>query len=326
MAALLGSAILGFFMLHLNHGSMQTSYGDVLRFLWADDGSNEAFSLRELRLPRALNAILVGAGLAMSGALIQIIIRNPLGDPGLTGVSGGAAFGVALVITFYTHAGWAVISGGILGGAAAALITFLLARGAGMRDLNVILAGIAVSAFFIAATMAVMIVHRSSMQTLYYWMIGGFANKGWAEFSRLWLFTLAGGGLSLLCAPVLEVLRLEDNLAAGLGVNTARWRLIGAALSVVMASAAVSVAGPIGFVGFVAPHLVRRGFARAGRQVPVVQLLPLAALTGALLTLSADYAAQALPLGGRAPAGVLVTVLGGVVFLFLARRLREGRV
>lgn len=326
MAAGLLAAIMGGIILHLVSGPIETGPIEALKYLASDDGSNAAFSVRDIRLPRALNAVLVGAGLAMSGTLIQVITRNPLGDPGLTGVSSGAALGVALVISLWTTAGWAVVIGGITGGGIAAAITFFLARCAGMQDLSVILSGIAVSVFFLAVTSAVMILDKSSMQTLYYWMIGGFANKGWVEFSSLWVWILVGGGLSLLAAPVLELLRLEDSVAAGLGVQTGLWRLAGGALSVVLAAVAVAVAGPVGFVGFVAPHLVRRMFASAQGQVSLLWLLPLAALTGGLITLSADLAARLLPIGNRAPAGVLATVLGGIAFLILARRMRGVRV
>lgn len=324
-AAALGAAILCCLFLQVRFGAIETSVAEIWQYLWVNDSSNAAFSVRDIRLPRALNALFVGAALAMSGTLIQVIIRNPLGDPGLTGVSAGATLGVALIITYVTHTGWAVVSAGIVGGALAATITFSLARAAGMRDLSVILSGIAVSVFMLALTSAIMILNRSSMQTLYYWMIGGFANKGWVEFSSLWTWTLAGGCLALLAARNLEILRMEDGVARSLGLSTGLWRLVGGALSVVLAAVAVAVAGPIGFIGFVAPHLVRRALAGQG-QISLLALLPLAALTGGALTLAADLGARFLPLGNRAPAGVLVTVSGGVAFLILSRRLKEGRV
>lgn len=324
-AAALVTAILGCVFLHLRLGAIETSALEVWQYLWVDDGSNAAFSLREIRLPRALNALFVGAALAMSGTLIQVIIRNPLGDPGLTGVSAGAALGVALVITYVNHTGWAVVSAGIVGGCLAASITFALARAAGMRALSVILAGIAVSVFMLALTSAIMVLNRSSMQTLYYWMIGGFANKGWIEFSYLWAWTLAGGALALLVARDLEILRMEDGVARSLGLRTGLWRFLGGALSVVLAAVAVAVAGPIGFIGFVAPHLVRLALSWRG-QISLLALLPLAAMTGGALTLAADLGARVLPLGNRAPAGVLVTVAGGVAFLILSRRMKDGRV
>lgn len=317
IAALLAAIVL-LCMAHLRFGVFETTLFDVWQILWDDDGSNAAFSLKEIRLPRALNALCVGAGLALSGALIQIITRNPLGDPGLTGVSGGAAFGVALVITYLSHAVWQVLLGGLVGGFFAASITAILARGAGYQDMKVILAGISVSIFFIAATSALMILNRSSMQSLYYWMIGGFANKGWAELSYLWLWVAIAGVLSILVAPTLELLLLDDSVAQGVGFNSGLWRLLAGTLSVVLAAVCVSVAGPIGFIGFVAPHIARllASYDLDLRSNLKAHLL-LSGLIGGTLTLTADLAARLLPLGNRAPAGVLVTVFGGILFLIL---------
>lgn len=318
MIAAILAAIVLVCVSHLRFGVFDTSLADTWNMLWSDDGSNAAFSLREIRLPRALNALFVGAGLAMSGALIQIITRNPLGDPGLTGVSGGAAFGVALVITYLSHAVWLVLLGGLMGGFLAATITAILVRGAGYQDLRIILAGISVSIFFIAATSGLMILNRSSMQSLYYWMIGGFANKGWAEFSYLWLWIVVAGGIAILIAPMLELLLLDDNVAHGIGFNSGRWRLLAAILSVSLAAVCVSVAGPIGFIGFLAPHIARMLLSfDLGLRSNLVLQLTFSALCGGLLTISADLGARLLPLGNRAPAGVLVAVLGGALFLVM---------
>lgn len=325
IVALFLVAIAFCFLLHLQFGVFETTFAEVAKWLVADDGSNGAFAMREIRIPRALNAIFVGAGLAMSGALIQTLTRNPLGDPGLTGVSAGASFGVAVVVGFITQSVWMVLFGGIAGGLIAATLTFTLALGSELRDIRVILAGVAVSIFFIAATSAIMIVNRSSMQTLYYWMIGGFANKGWAEFSYLWIWVTCTGIISLLLSPTLELLNLDDNVSKGVGFNANLWRLVAGILAVFLAASAVSVAGPIGFIGFVAPHLVRRLIARTPSYVGnLVVLMILSALCGSLLTVFADYAARALPIYNRAPAGVLITLFGGIAFLFMASRTSEG--
>lgn len=320
IAATLTFAIIILLLGHLQSGAMQTSIGEAWQLLWHDDGSNTAFVLHEVRLPRALNALFTGIALALSGLLIQVITRNPLGDPGLTGVTGGAAFGVALMISLLQPQTWAVVSAGIAGGCAAATITFLLARGSGFREIQMVLCGVAVSIFFLAATSALMILQRSSMQALYYWMIGGFSGKGWSEFVWLWPLVLIAGLAALMMVRMLQMLLLDDAVAQGLGVRTGLWRVIGAALSVVLAAVAVAVAGPIAFIGFVAPHIMRKALKDEHQAISLSILMPLTALCGAVLTLGADLAALALPLGNRAPAGVLVTLFGGMIFLVLARR------
>jgi len=320
IAALLSGAIVVLLLGHLQSGAMETSLAEAWQLLWHDDDSNTAFVLHEIRLPRALNALLTGVALALSGLLIQVITRNPLGDPGLTGVTGGATFGVALVITLLQPVAWTVVSAGVLGGCAAASITFLLARGSGFRDIQMVLSGVAVSIFFLAATSALMILQRSSMQALYYWMIGGFSGKGWDEFVWLWPMVLVAGLSTLLMVRMLQMLLLEDAVARGLGVHTGLWRLIAAGLSVLLAAAAVAVAGPIAFIGFIAPHIMRKALDGERKAIPLFILMPMTALCGGVLTLGADFAALALPLGNRAPAGVLVTLFGGIIFLILARR------
>lgn len=311
-------------ILHLRLGVFETDGRSLLEMLWHDDGSHTAFAVREIRMPRLIVAMLVGAALAVSGLLIQIITRNPLGDPGLTGVSGGAAFGVALAITYLPQVPLLVLACGIAGGAFAAALTFLLSYHAGMRSLHLLLAGIAVSAFFIAATGAVMVASRSSMQTLFFWMIGGFANKGWTEVTLIAPIAGLGLVLTLLLAPILAVLTLDDAIARGVGLASGGWRLLVAALSVVLAAGAVSVAGPIAFIGFIAPHLARVALG-SNRAQPISELLPLTAMIGATLTLLADLAARGLPVGKNTPAGVWITVFGGLCFLVLARRISGER-
>lgn len=303
------------------HGAHGTTLIEALQHLLADDGSNTAFAVRELRLPRALCAVGVGAALALSGALIQIVTRNPLGDPGLTGVTAGAAFGVALTLTTISPSPSLLILAGIFGGLTAATMTYALAHRPGgwrsMEPLHIILAGISVAVFFLAATSAVMILARSSMQTLYIWMVGSFINRGWAEFNLFWPIAGVCALAALALAPVLKILQFDDSMAASMGVSPGLGRLVAGALSIVLAAVCVAVAGPIGFVGFVAPHLARLclGQSTSG----MAMWLCVSALVGAALLSAADMAAR-LAFAGRVPAGALITILGAIVFLILARK------
>lgn len=309
---------------NLQAGAFDVPIPSMPGLLLMDNGSDAAFALREIRLPRIVTAALVGAALGLSGLLIQIVTRNPLGDPGLTGVSGGAALGVAISITMISTSAFVVLPMGIAGGALAASLAFLLARGAGFEGLHLILAGLAVSLFSVGATGAVMFVHESSMQTLYFWMIGGFSGRGWVEVTMLTPFVFLAGAITFVLTPILSVLRLDDPVANGVGLSTGRWRLAFAALSVLLAASSVAAAGPIAFVGFLAPHIVLGAFAdRMGREVAVTVLVPMSALTGAVLTLAADLAARALPFWSDAPAGIWVTLFGGITFLFMAPRVSE---
>ncbi|MEM9584388.1 MAG: iron ABC transporter permease [Pseudomonadota bacterium] len=313
------AASLAAVLLSVAEGAHATDLGAALSHIWSDDGSNVAFAVRALRLPRALCAVGVGAALALSGALIQIVIRNPLGDPGLTGVTAGAAFGVALTLTLLSASPSLLVGAGVAGGALAAFLTYSLARSpAGLEPLRVILAGIAVTVFFLAATSAVMVVSRSSMQTLYFWMVGGFINRGWAEFHLFWPVASAAAVAVFAMSPILKLLQFDDTMAAGMGVSSQRWRIAAGALSVILAAASVAVAGPLAFVGFVAPHLARLCLGKDAAPGMLTWLIT-TMLMGAALVVWADAATRVI-FAGRVPAGALITILGGLAFLTLARR------
>lgn len=305
----------------LSWGAHDTGVAQALGHLWQDDGSNSAFSVRALRLPRVLCALGVGAALALSGAIIQVVTRNPLGDPGLTGVSGGAAFGVALALTFLSTKPDLIVLCGIGGGMLAATLTLCIAGAPGQAHGpgRLILGGVSVSVFFIAATGVVMVLERSSMQTLYFWMIGGFINRGWAEFVMFWPWALVGTLAAVVSAPVLRLLLFEDDMAAAMGLNAGRWRILVGSISVVLAACAVAVAGPIGFVGFVAPHLVRLCLKDRSR---TFVWMGLTMLVGATLVIWADTLARVV-FHGRAPAGVVLSVIGGLIFLTLMPRVER---
>lgn len=318
-AAALVAASFVCLLIHLSIGSFEASLGSVLMHLIVNDGGAASFAVRELRLPRALTAFLVGASLALSGAIIQAITRNPLGDPGLTGVTAGATFGVAVMVSFITQATGPMIGAGIIGGVMAASVTLLLARRSGLEPVQLIVSGIAVSILFTALTSAVMIIDRASTQTLYFWLIGGFANRTWVEAAHLAPWVFGGALLAFAGISRLDMLVFQDLVARALGVNTAAWRLAFGVVSIILVAAPVAVAGPISFVGFLAPHVVRTLL--PGRAAKHEVLLPLSALMGGFLTLFADTLSRGLPLDRTPPAGAIVAVFGGIIFLFLSRRL-----
>lgn len=307
----------------LGEGSLATSHWQALMHLLLGDASQAAFVVRELRLPRALVAVLVGASLAMAGLIIQTIMRNPLGDPGLMGVSSGSAFAVSAALVYLASSTAVLMSAGIAGGALAAAVTLLLARRAGFAPLHLTLAGMAVSIFFMAATSAVMVINRTALQTLYFWLIGGFLNRTWVEFAFLWPSALVGLALGTLFAGRLDILRFDDAVSRALGANAMRWRLGFLLVAVALTAASVAAAGPLGFVGFATPHLTRWLLGSAGANAGHGVLMPLVALNGAALTLATDAVARSGLLGKQLPAGILTTLLGGVLLLLFLRGLRK---
>lgn len=163
-----------------------------------------------------------------------------------------------------------------------------------------------------------MIIDRATTQTLYFWLIGGFVNRTWLEVGYLWPWVAGGMVPSFLSYRILDVLAFGDTMARSLGGQTVRWRLGLGLVSVILAAACVAVAGPIGFIGFLAPHLARVTLGDAALSHAV--LLPFAGAIGAVLTLFADRLSRTIPVGNGTPAGVFIAVFGGVLFLILSRR------
>jgi iron complex transport system permease protein len=269
----------------------------------------------EVRLPRAILAALIGAALGLAGAVLQGYLRNPLAEPGLIGVSASSAFGA--VMTLYTGlAGAFALAlplGGILGAAIGVTAVQMLA-GRETRALSLILAGIAVTSFAGALTALVLNLAPSPFAALeiVYWMMGSLANR---SLAHVWLaapFIALGGALLLTTGKALDALTLGEDTAATLGfdLGSLRTRIItGTAIAV---GAATAVAGAIGFVGLVVPHLLRP---LAGYRPSA--LLPASALGGAVLTLGADIAVRVITPGSELKLGVITALIGAPFFLWL---------
>jgi iron complex transport system permease protein len=276
--------------------------------------------LVELRLPRMVLACLAGAALGLSGAVLQGLTRNPLADPGLLGVSAGAALGA--VIAIYTGLGLAFALAipvlGLLGALGAAALTLWLGSGGG--TLVLILAGAAVSGLMLAgiALALNMAPNPYAAFEITHWMLGSLADRGW---DHVWVsapFIIAGALLLLTSGRALDALSLGEQQAASLGVDLKRLRrivLVGTALTV---GAATSVSGTIGFIGLVAPHLVRPFCGHEPRRV----LWP-SALCGALLLLLADVLTRLLPFDRELNLGVLTGLVGTPFFIALVLRMKR---
>ena len=280
-----------------------------------------ALIIREVRLPRAVLGLMIGATLGLAGAALQGFLRNPLAEPGLIGVSASAALGA--VLTFYTGLAalfsLALPLGGMAGACVAVVIVQALAGRTG-SSLTLILAGIAVTSFAAALTSLALNLAPNPFAALaiVFWLMGSLADR---SFDHVWLsapFMIAGWVLLITLGRALDALTLGEDAAHTLGFDLrgVRHRLVfGTALSV---GAATSVAGAIGFVGLVVPHLLR----------PLVghrpgALLPASALGGATLTLIADVAVRLLSPGRELKLGVLTALVGAPFFLFLVLRMRR---
>lgn len=312
----------------LGVGSAAYSIGDVWQSLAARLTGGEMDATAELvlwriRLPRSLLAYLVGAALAVSGVLMQGVFRNPMAEPGLLGVSSGAALGAAAAMLLGLQSsalGFSAVSVcAFAGGAAAVTLVMFIARAGRGGLTSLLLCGVAVSSFLSALLSGLLSIHHEAMESVYMWTLGSFASASMRDV--LWVgVTLAGGILlSLGLARDLNAISAAEE-ARLLGVNAPRVRLAALLLSTLMTAAAVSVSGVIGFVGLTAPHAVRRLTGADHRS-----LLPLSALAGGLFLLLADALSRTLFAPAELPVGVTTSLFGGPLFLMLIRRYRGGR-
>jgi iron complex transport system permease protein len=299
-------------------GTIDVSIADAWRALFGSGDETDVFVVRVLRLPRVVLAALVGAGLGISGAALQGVLRNPLAEPYLLGVSGGAAVGA--VIAVIAGLAIALIPIAAFGGAIAAVSVALFVAHAthGRGDPRVlVMAGVVVGAFANAAIMVLLSgADASTVRGALWWMIGSFANATWTQSAWLAGYVLVGGAILVAFGRTLDALALGEDSAAGLGVDVDRAaRRVYLAGSLV-AAATVAAAGLIGFVGLVVPHIARRLGARGHRS-----LLLASALTGSFLVVLADLVARTALPPAELPLGAVTAMLGVPFFLFTLRRL-----
>jgi iron complex transport system permease protein len=282
----------------------------------ADETLSEAAVKK--RVPRTLLAVIIGAALALSGAVMQGATRNPLADPGILGVNMGASLAVIVgVVYFGLSTATSYIWVAIAGAAAASVFVYVvgtLGRG-GATPLKLALAGTATSAALLSLVTAVMLPRNDVASGFRLWQIGGVGGASFEKVGQVSPFLAAGFVISMLSARGLNSLALGDELAAGLGERVVRTRLLAALGAVVLCGAATAVAGPIGFVGLVVPHMCRLLVGIDHRW-----LLPFAALLGAALLTAADVVGRMVTRPDEVDVGIITALIGAPFFIYIVRR------
>ena len=295
----------------------------VVDVLFDPDGSEASTIVHELRLPRTVLALAVGLALGVAGALMQGHTRNPLAEPGLLGVSSGAAFAVVIGIFAFgvtDLSGYAWFS--LVGAGLAAIVVFAIGstRG-GPNPVSLVLAGAAVTALLNALTQAIVLRDQETLDEYRFWVVGSAAGRDLDVFWQVLPFLLAGLLLAAISAPGLNLLQLGDDVAASLGMHPMRHKVMGVASVMLLAGAATAACGPIVFVGLVVPH-VARFFAG----VDYRWIVPYAALVGGLLVVLADVIGRVIVRPGELQVGIVMALIGGPVFIVLVRRTRMVRI
>lgn len=273
-----------------------------------------------IRLPRVLLACVVGAALSVCGVVVQVLVRNALADPYLLGISSGASVGATAVLLFGVLSAfgiWALAVGGILGAAAAMIVVYLVAQRDGqLVPLRLLLCGVALASMFSAA--ASYLVFRGdprAAQTVLFWLLGSFGSANWTQLPLPTFVLLASIVMLLAVARSLNAMALGPDVAASVGVDVRSLRLLLFAVTCVIAGASVAVAGVIGFVGLVVPHIVRLLAGSDHRRI-----LPVSIFCGAIFTTVGDLLARTLVAPQEMPMGVVTAFIGAPVLIWLVRR------
>jgi iron complex transport system permease protein len=306
-------------LLSLRVGSLGITTADAWNALFHYNPDNYAeLVVRTLRLPRTCYAIVLGAGLGLSGTIAQAITRNPLADPSILGVSSGATLAVVIAVYFFGLTApyqyvWFAFAGALL----ASLLVFTMSsagRG-GATPAKVALAGIVISAMLSSWTSALLLLDRETMDVVRFWMAGSVAGRDLETLYWLAPFIIGGSVVGLFLGHQLNVLSLGDETARALGMKTGTLRLVALVLVVVITGASVAAAGPIAFVGLATPHLVRSVIGPDYRWV-----LPYSMVVGAILLTSADVIGRVVARPAEVQVGIVTAIVGAPVLIALARR------
>ncbi|MEM9424336.1 MAG: iron ABC transporter permease [Spirochaetota bacterium] len=306
-----------FFALNIAVGSVSIPLRVVLSSL-GSGGGEETFSIivREIRLPRALAALCAGASLAASGVFIKAVMRNHLADSGILGIQSGATVVAMFIILASPSLMNFLPVGAFLGGLIAfALVVFLSYRKGSVSAVRMILAGIAVNAFFGSMIGILTIYNSERLENALGWLNGSLAGITTSEAKILLAYTLPALLLGFLLVRISNLLQLDDNTIHNLGESLHRLRLLVSLASVLLATISVSVVGIIGFVGLVVPHIARL-LAGVNHKI----LYPLSLLLGSILVLGADLLQKALFSPLEMPVGIVISLFGAPFFLYLLRR------
>ena len=305
------------FIASITWGAADIAYRDIYQAFTAFDGSTNHLIIRTVRLPRSLIAMLVGASLAVAGAIMQGLTRNPLASPGILGVNAGAAFAVVVgtfifgssslnIYTWYAFAGAAI-------GAIAVYFLGSLGRG-GLTPFNLTIAGAALTAFISSITSGILILSQRTLEEIRFWLAGSIAGRDMNLLLQVLPYICVGLILAIALGKQITILSLGEDTARSLGQSTGLIKILAAISIILLAGASVATAGPIGFVGLIVPHIVRFIVG-----VDYRWILPYSAILGAILMLIADLCGRLIIQPSELPVGLVMPLIGAPFFIYLIR-------
>ncbi|GED18341.1 iron ABC transporter permease [Kurthia gibsonii] len=308
--------LLIFIVISIGMGSVYISPLETIQTIFTRSEEMATTIIWDLRIPRVAVAAIVGVNLALSGALLQAVMRNPLADPGLTGVSSGASVTVLAIMLVFPNFTSFVPIAAMIGGTIAVAIVYALAwKKNTISPVRIILAGVAVNAIFGGITGLLSILYSDRLPAALQWMNGSLGGKGMGDVAVLLPYSMIGWVLALFCIRSANLLSLGEKVASNLGENTNRIRILLSLVAVYLAAVSVSIVGLLGFVGLVVPHMARLIVGTNYRFV-----IPMSMVLGAVVLVIADTIGRTLFAPLDLPAGIIMAMVGGPYFLYLMRK------
>lgn len=297
-------------------GSVDFRLQDIIRSVFIKDNKLLDTIVYDIRLPRNLVAVFVGAGLSVSGLLLQAVMKNPLADPGLTGVSSGAGVFAIIILLVFPYYSYFLPIFAFLGGMLACILVYVLAwKNGEIQPTRIILSGVAINAIFGSIISFLTIMYSDRIQGALLWLNGNLSSKTWADFRLISLYLTFGLIFSFFCIRPANVLALGEKTALSLGFNVNKLRILMSVIAVFLAGICTSIVGIIGFVGLIVPHLSRLIIGDDYKYC-----LPLSISLGGITVLTADTIARTIGGEVELPVGIIMSLLGGPFFLYLLRK------
>lgn len=302
-------------VLALGVGSAWYTPREIMNGLLGEKNSVVNVVVLNLRLPRIIIAIMIGSALAVSGALLQAVMRNPLADPGIIGVSAGAATAATTIMLLFPSLLTSVPLFAFGGATLACALIYIMAWKNGVDPLRIVLSGVAINTVLGAYTSFLQLLNADNLSNVLGFLNGSLSGRSWEHVQLIAVYVVLGLVAAVLCIKSANILQLGDEMATSLGVNVNKIRIIISAVGAFLAAATVAVVGMIGFVGLVVPHIARM---LVGSDYKA--LLPVATLLGGITLLLADTIGRILIPGMEIPVGVIMAITGGPFFLYMLRR------
>ncbi|HEB2333105.1 TPA: iron ABC transporter permease [Staphylococcus aureus] len=304
-----------FICIYLNMaiGSSKINFSDIVHYVTGHTDTKATFLLYNVRVPRMIAGLFIGGALAVSGLLMQAMTRNPLASPKIFGVSSGASFFIVFVTIIIPSLEYYALYLGVIGAFIVGLTVYTLSGATkGMTPIKLALAGMAIHLFFSSMTEGIIILNENSNEQVMFWLVGSLSSMKWDEILTILPWIIGALIVTIFIGRQLTIMELGDDIAKGLGQNINKVRIIIGLLVIILTGMSVSVAGPIGFVGLIVPHIVKRYVSKN-----YLVMIPLTFIIGADLLLLSDVLSRLITYPYESPVGIVTSFVGALYFLFI---------